>query len=48
MGDSSTSNALPAPPVFFAPEYEEFAAWVRDLAVPFSGGSLAWASRPGS
>jgi hypothetical protein len=28
MGDSIASNALPAPPVFFPPEYEVFAAWV--------------------
>ncbi|WP_448624388.1 acyl-CoA dehydrogenase family protein [Geodermatophilus sp. URMC 64] len=31
---------LPPPPVLFAPEYEEFAAWVRDFAAPFSDGYL--------
>jgi cyclohexanecarboxyl-CoA dehydrogenase len=44
VGDSSTSNALPTPPVLFAPEYEEFAAWVRDFAAPFKDGYLARAN----
>lgn len=44
MGDGNTSNALPPPPVFFAPEYQEFAAWVRDFAAPYAGGYLARAN----
>lgn len=35
-----SDTALPAPPVLFSPEHEEFAQWVRDFAAPYRDGYL--------
>lgn len=34
-----TDPALP-PPVYFAPDYDEFAQWVREFAAPYADGYL--------
>lgn len=39
------TDAAPPPPVFFAPDYDEFARWVRDFAAPYADGYLDRAHR---